>query len=233
MPDTSLLFPLLGLPVAYGIAGIVLGFGVTLSAWIVDTWLSGLRFSIQGVWAVHGENPLHIYLDLSPVVLGLIGYVIGATRGRASVIAKRAKAMANSRTRDSHWRRVVAASPDGVLIVDGKGVVLHVNPAAERVFGRRASHLSGMKVPELLQNSHRMTEDRAFDLKTGLGEHLGSGWKVLARHGSGALVPVMVTMSMLGSSAEAPVCYRVRDVSLEPKRTSTQPTPQRSIGEID
>jgi PAS domain S-box-containing protein len=105
-----------------------------------------------------------------------------------------------------------------VLIVGPDEVIRHANPAAERVFGRRASVLVGMRLPEVLQNAHRMRPDTAFDLRTGLGERLGVAWKLLARHGSGALVPVLVTSVPLGSGPDASRAVRVRDVSLEPKR---------------
>mgnify|MGYP001326250234 CR=1 FL=1 len=217
-PEESLLFPLLGLPLASGIVGIILGFGVTISAWAVDTWWQQTGFTIRGVWMVHGRNPLHIFLDVAPIAGGAIGYTLGLARGRVEVLRNRARALSYAQNRDSTWRRVVSAAPDGLLIVNHEGVIEHVNPAAERVFGRRASLLVGMRVEEVIQNVHRLREDTSFDLRTGLGAHLGTGWKTLARHGSGALVPAIVSIHALGSGPEASRCFRVRDVSVEPKR---------------
>lgn len=224
VPNESLLFPLLGLPLASAIVGIILGFGITMAAWAVDTWWQGTGFTIRGVWVVHGKNPLHIFLDVAPIAGGAIGYALGVARGRLTVMRNRAVAFSQSQSRDSTWRRVMSAAPDGLLIVDKDTVVVHVNPAAERVFGRRASMLIGMRVDELIQNAHRLREENAFDLRTGLGAHLGTAWKTLAKHGSGALVPCIVSIHKLGSEDDAPRCYRIRDVSVEPKRPTTTPT---------
>ncbi|MFT6231008.1 MAG: PAS domain S-box-containing protein [Myxococcota bacterium] len=224
VPDESLLFPLLGLPLASAMVGTILGFGITMAAWAVDTWWQGAGFSIRGVWVVHGKNPLHIFLDVAPIAGGAIGYALGVARGRLTVMRDRALAFSRSQSRDSTWRRVMSAAPDGLLIVDKDTVVIHVNPAAERVLGRRASMLIGMRVDELIQNAHRLREENAFDLRTGLGAHLGTAWKTLAKHGSGALVPCIVSIHKLGSEAHAPHCYRIRDVSVEPKRHVTPPS---------
>ena len=136
VPNESLLFPLLGLPLASAIVGIILGFGITMAAWAVDTWWQGTGFTIRGVWVVHGKNPLHIFLDVAPIAGGAIGYALGVARGRLTVMRNRAVAFSQSQSRDSTWRRVMSAAPDGLLIVDKDTVVVHVNPAAERVFGK-------------------------------------------------------------------------------------------------
>jgi len=141
------------------------------------------------------------------------------------VLRNRAQALSSSQRSDTTWRRVVNAAPDALLIVDPEGVIQSVNPAAERVFGRRASLLVGMRIDEIIQNVHRLREDSSFDLRTGLGAHLGTAWKTLARHGSGALVPTIVSIHALGAKDDAPRCFRVRDVSVEPKR-HVAPTPQ-------
>lgn len=222
----SRLFPLLGLPVASAMIGIILGFGVTLSAWAVDAWWQAAPFSIRGVWFIHGRNPLHVFLDVVPIAGGAVGYALGVSRGRITVLRQRVDAIVLSASRDTTWRRVMSASPDGLLIVDAHNVIEHVNPAAERVFGRRASVLIGMRVDDVIQNAHRLRDDTAFDLRTGLGARLGSAWKTLVKHGSGALVPAIVSIHALGSEPDSMRCYRVRDVSVEPKRPDT---PRRTM----
>jgi PAS domain S-box-containing protein len=44
---------------------------------------------------------------------------------------------------EANLHRVILASPDGILVVDGNGIVQFVNPAAESIFGRRKEELLG------------------------------------------------------------------------------------------
>lgn len=44
---------------------------------------------------------------------------------------------------EANLRKVIVASPDGIVIVDRDGIVQFVNPAAESLFGRRAEELLG------------------------------------------------------------------------------------------
>ena len=44
---------------------------------------------------------------------------------------------------EANLRRVILASPDGILVVDGNGIVQFVNPATESIFGRRKEELLG------------------------------------------------------------------------------------------
>jgi len=44
---------------------------------------------------------------------------------------------------EARFRNVLEKNADGIIVVDNKGVVLFVNPAAEAMFGRRAEELLG------------------------------------------------------------------------------------------
>jgi PAS domain S-box-containing protein len=222
-------FPLLGYGFAFAIIGGVLGFGVTLAAWLVDTWWQGVGFTITGVWRVHGSNPLHVFLDVAPIAGAALGYLLGAARSGQAWLLRRAEAVEDARRKDQSWRRVAAASPDGLFLVDGTGVVQTCNPAAERILGLRAAEIVGQRIDLFLHDVRRMKPENAFDLRTGLGQHLGTAWKLLARHGTGAVVPVVVTVSNLGKEDDALRVFRVRDVSLEPKRPDDRPEGPQSV----
>lgn len=210
LPFRSAMYPFLGQPVAWSIAGVLTGALITMTAWRVDTWWHGLEYGAHSVWVVHGLNPLHIFLDVACIVGGALGYVLGMSAGRDREAAKALEDAAAT----EEWRRITTASPDGLLITDGRDRVLRVNPAAERVFGRRASELVGMGLDELIQNAHLLRPSTSVPVRTGLGADLGTCWKSLARHGSGAVVPVLVFRHDLSRDELGARCYRVRDVSL-------------------
>ncbi len=44
---------------------------------------------------------------------------------------------------EENLRKVIVTSPDGIVIIDGEGIVRFVNPAAESLFGRKAEKIVG------------------------------------------------------------------------------------------
>jgi PAS domain S-box-containing protein len=44
---------------------------------------------------------------------------------------------------EARFHSIINSSPDGIVIVDGRGIILFVNPATEALFGRRAGELLG------------------------------------------------------------------------------------------
>jgi len=48
-----------------------------------------------------------------------------------------------SRTSQASLRAIIERLPDGIVVVDGQGVIRFANPAAERLFDRRAHDLVG------------------------------------------------------------------------------------------
>jgi PAS domain S-box-containing protein len=65
---------------------------------------------------------------------------IGAQLGQL-IKAKRAQEML--RNTESNLRRIIANNADGMIVVDGNGIVRFLNPAAEALFGRKAGELLG------------------------------------------------------------------------------------------
>jgi len=58
-------------------------------------------------------------------------------------ITKREQVEVVLQTSEANLRKVIVASPDGIVIVDREGIVQFVNPASEYLFGRKAEELVG------------------------------------------------------------------------------------------
>ncbi len=72
-------------------------------------------------------------------LLRAIRYAVQRNHALAE-LERRARA---SEEQEARLRRILVASSDGVVIVDGSGGIRFVNPAAERLFGRTARELLG------------------------------------------------------------------------------------------
>jgi diguanylate cyclase (GGDEF)-like protein/PAS domain S-box-containing protein len=111
---------------------------------------------------------------------------------------------------------VLAASREGVLVVDPAGRIRSVNPAAEEMFGAPPGGLDGRDVSELVppdvRGRHRLLV-AGFDPAT-TGAHLmGRSRQLGARRLDGRTFPVEVTLTQVRLPGTRLVCANVRDVT--------------------
>jgi len=81
-----------------------------------------------------------------------------------------------------HWKTVVETLQDGILVVDTKGVVMAVNPAAER--------LTGYSSEELVGRSCRVLDCTGCEI---IGKGTGADWCGLYREGTVRAKKCMIT----------------------------------------
>ena len=72
---------------------------------------------------------------------GMVGFRVDITE-----LKKREQELVRSQ---NLMRNVVSASFDGIIVMDGKGIVLDYSPAAEEVFGWTASEIVGEKMSRI------------------------------------------------------------------------------------
>ena len=76
------------------------------------------------------------------------------------------------------YRALVENNPDGILVLDMKGHILEVNPAAERILGRDKKSIHGTAIekvwPELYRNVSGPAAEKHFELSTGRQVHLST-----------------------------------------------------------
>jgi two-component system phosphate regulon sensor histidine kinase PhoR len=96
-------------------------------------------------------------LDITPVTnfrqdeVGQLGRVF------SSMAAQLSKRMEDLRTESSKLAAVLEQMTDGVLIADGQGRVVLINPAAERMFAARGQEVLGRSLTQTLRD-HRLIE---------------------------------------------------------------------------
>lgn len=104
---------------------------------------------------------------------------------------------------------------DPVLAIDERGVVLHVNPAATKLFGWTREELLGQKVNVLMGEPYRTEHDGylAHYLATGETRAIGRVRKVLGRHRSGREFPAELSVSFVRTAAGLRFYGIVRDIT--------------------
>ena len=102
----------------------------------------------------------------------------------------------------SRQRAILQSMVDGMVTIESRGKIHHVNNAVTRLFGYDPGELIGSNVRMLMPEPDRSAHDGYLQnyLTTGESKILGVGRKVTAQHKNGKLFPVMLT---LGESVEA------------------------------
>ncbi len=121
---------------------------------------------------------------------------------------------------DAPLGAVLEAALDAIVTLDSQGKVVHLNPAAEKLFGYSLAGAAGLDITALiaapLEHGAGDPEFRHYFTK-GKGPVLARRLEMLALHADGATVPVELTLVRLAT--EEPLNYTayIRDLS-EQKR---------------
>jgi len=118
---------------------------------------------------------------------------------------------------DSQFGEVFNASPDGILIVDDRGVIEDVNDRATALFGWDRRELVGQNVECLVPPRHRLrhTEHRAQYACRPRIRPMGSGMLLHGQRKDGSQFPVEISLSPWQPADAGPmVVCTVRDMSV-------------------
>jgi PAS domain S-box-containing protein len=115
----------------------------------------------------------------------------------------------------AYFSSIIDAAPDGMLIVDGDGVITFANRQAVQLFKIHHDELVGASVDRLLpldlQSTHRAHRLR-YRAEPSV-RPMGVGLLLRARRGDGTEFPVEISLSPLARGDEFQVVAAVRDVT--------------------
>lgn len=116
--------------------------------------------------------------------------------------------------------KVVEAAPDGIVVVDGRGTIVSVNPAAEAMFGWPSAELVGGPVerllPERLRVAHVAHRDRV--VAEPRARAMGAGLRLSGLKRDGSMFPVEISLSPVETPRGHFTVASVRDIT-ERERT--------------
>jgi len=149
--------------------------------------------------------------DSIPVTLSLsVLAVSGQANYLLNLIDLRARKGAEER-----FRLVVEASPNAIVLVDSRGLIVMVNRQAEQMFGYERQELLQQPVEKLLPADQR---EGHIDLRRGYQENpeprrMGNNRELFGQHRDGRLIPLEVGLSPLRSGQERWVQAVIIDIS--------------------
>jgi len=111
--------------------------------------------------------------------------------------------------------KLIECSPDGIVVTDGDGRVVEVNPQAERMFGFTRAELVGLPIeiviPERFRSAHITQRKRYADQP--LVRSMGMGLELYGRRKDGTEFPVDIVLSPLPVDGETLFLATVRDIT--------------------
>lgn len=121
---------------------------------------------------------------------------------------------------EAQVRSVIETAVDGIITINERGVILNVNPAAERIFGYTSAEIVGKNVSMLMPEPYSRQHNRylANYLRTGHGKIIGTERELVGRRRDGAVFPMDLGVSEAQLEGRRYFTGIVRDIS-ERKRT--------------
>jgi len=160
-----------------------------------DRELLGLRKSGE-------EFPVQI--SLSPIEIG-----------NETLITSIIRDMTAQRAAEAHFRALLEAAPDGMVVVDANGRIVVVNSQTERLFGYSREELIDrpveMLLPDRFRDRHR--DHRASYASDPKLRPMGAGQALTGRTKSGTEFPVEISLSPLMTEQGRLVISAVRDIT--------------------
>jgi len=97
---------------------------------------------------------------------------------------------------DALFQTLIATAVDGIMVIDGHGIVEVYSGACERLFGYAADEVIGQNISMLMPEPYRSAHDRYVDHYVSTGEKriIGIGREVQGRRRDGTIFPMYLSV---------------------------------------
>ncbi|WP_292935860.1 PAS domain S-box protein [Noviherbaspirillum sp.] len=117
--------------------------------------------------------------------------------------------------REKSLQEVLRAAVDGIIVIDTRGIVQSINPAAERIFGYAPTEVVGRNIKLLMPEPYHSEHDGYLEhyLRTGEKRIIGIGRDVSGMRKDGRVFPMELAVGETRSGGERRFIGTVRDIS--------------------
>lgn len=119
----------------------------------------------------------------------------------------------------THLTSLFENATEGIILTNGKGNIVLVNPAAERIFGYNATELIGntieILIPEKVKPHHHHLREQFY--KTPSNRQMGHGRDLYGKKKDGSGIPVEVSLSFYRREEELFVIAFIVDITQRKK----------------
>lgn len=174
-----------------------------------------------------------VLMTLEPVALPRASQDDRRDEARREEDRRAAAEIGEMRARVTELETILDTATDGVLILDGNGVIVTANRAAEALFGLDRAAFSGRALTDLLAPESRRS---ALDYLDGLSSNgvasvLNDGREVIGEVHPDGLIPLFMTVGRMGSGEKRKFCAVLRDITQWKKSEEDLTTARRRAEE--
>src|ERR1700685_1943624 len=118
-----------------------------------------------------------------------------------------------------HYRALLEAAPDAMVIVNQAGEIVLLNLQAEKQFGYRRDELLGQKVKNIIPEgfAERLVADALRSAEDALAQQIGKGIELIGRRKDGSEFPIEIMLSPLEGAEGVLVTAAIRDITTRKK----------------
>lgn len=153
-----------------------------------------------------------------PLHLSVGEMTVGGRRkftGMVHDLSDRVQLEEQLRASEERWRAVIDSAVDGIVVIDPRGTIESINPAAVRLFGYGADETIGRNVSMLMPSPYHEEHDSylARYLATGDKKIIGIGREVTGRRKDGTTFPLHLSVGEVFTQGERKFTGILHDLS--------------------
>ena len=193
------------------LAGGVMGLAI---AGMHYTGMAALRFVEpierlnQTAFSVPVQTSLSLAVAVVTVALSLVVIAVNAGLRYRDLFRQMQRS-------ESRLRAITDTAIDGIITINGRGIVQSFNGAAEHLLGWRAEEVIGRNVSMLMPEPHQSAHDGYLSthLTTGRSSIIGRGREVEALRKDGSVLPIRLAVGRVALPGEALFVGFITDIS--------------------
>ncbi|WP_413701931.1 ATP-binding protein [Psychromonas sp. KJ10-10] len=145
----------------------------------------------------------------------LLFYYSWANNTRMLIANRVKKELATQKQKENMFESLTELSPEAMVIIDTKGIIVLINSQAEKLFGYQRDQLVGQKINMLVPVSVAHKHDSYVDgyVKNPRTRPMGTANDLFSRHADGSEFPVEVSLSPIQLDDKMLIASSIRNIS--------------------
>jgi diguanylate cyclase (GGDEF)-like protein/PAS domain S-box-containing protein len=167
----------------------------------------------------HEEFGMHVRKDGSEFPASVIFFPLRDRAGNLRGFSEICRDLSEHKESEARYRGLLEAAPDGMVVVNGDGVIVLLNAQAEKQFGYYRDELLGQKVKNIIPEgfAERLIADGTRTAAEALAQQIGMGIELYGRRRDGSEFPIEIMLSPLQSAEQILVTAAIRDITTRKK----------------
>lgn len=192
----------------FAVYGFLFGLTFPIAGTILEVLHGDLRVLRGELGTLYYDHPAIFIIWTAPLVLGLMGYLVGVREDRLAAMASRLEEQVAERTaeitrQNQFYEALVQGNPLPIVTLDSNQDIVSINPAFTRLYGFTTEETIGQNLDDLIADEQHAEHARTLTYTTEGGEQVHATGTRMRKDGSLVEVeihgvPVVVAGAQVG-----------------------------------